>query len=337
MNKLYIIGFPGMYGGAGTELHHQIRAWSTMDIDLHIIPTNSGFMSEPLYGEMVKMGVKIHEPRDYSPVRDDAVINFCSSEFLDDLEVINKHTNKVMWVNCMTFLFDTEKRKAKDGLISHYLYQREEVMEDHNYRMRILGRPKCQTMVFKPYFDPSSLEFSVKSSQETNIGRISRQDLDKFSPDTLHIYEYIVSPKFKRGHFLGYKPEVASKIGQPFDWITTYSSHTDLPVKDFYGMVDFIVQSTDTTENLPRIGFEAMLSGCPLVVNNRGGWKHMIEHGVSGFLCDHSRDFIYYGSRLAYDEDLKDRIATNAYGRAKEMSSLEQSVESWREVFESVY
>jgi glycosyltransferase involved in cell wall biosynthesis len=80
-----------------------------------------------------------------------------------------------------------------------------------------------------------------------------------------------------------------------------------------------------------------MFSGKPLVVDNRGGWQTMIEHGHSGFLCNHERDFIYYGSRLAYDFDLRMKIAENARQRAIEMASLEVSRESWKKIFESVF
>ena len=339
MRKLFIIGHPGLYGGAGSELHHQIKAWSIMpEITLHCIPTMHNVESEPLYPWMKSIGVQYHPCRDYSVIdKYDAVINFCSDTFLKDLPIIYQRTKRILWVNCMTFLFLLEKEQASKGYISHYLYQREGVKQDHDYKFSILGREKGQSFVFKPYFDSNSCQFSVKDQEETHIGRISRQDLDKYSKDTMHIYEYIVSPKYKRAHFMGFNSKVIDKIGQVPSWVNTYTDQHSLPVKDFYDRVDFIVQSTNTTENLPRIGFEAMFSGKPLVVDNRGGWKHMIEHGVSGFLCNHARDFIYYGSRLAYDLDLRAEIAYHALEKAKSMSGLEESVSSWRNVFESAY
>ena len=49
LKKIYVNGFPSLYGGAGTELHHQILVWLPMGIDVHIIPTNGGFENEALY------------------------------------------------------------------------------------------------------------------------------------------------------------------------------------------------------------------------------------------------------------------------------------------------
>lgn len=339
MHKLFIIGHPGLYGGAGSELHHQIKAWSTMkELELHCIPTMHHVELEPLYPWMKSIGVIYHVARDYSSIKsEDGVINFCSDTFLKDLSLIHEKTKRIMWANCMTFLFPLEKEQSIKGFISHYLYQRKEVKNDHDYKFDILGRTSGQSMVFSPYFDSDSCEFSINDDPETHIGRISRQDIDKYSKDTMHIYEYIVSPKYKRAHFMGFNHKVTEKIGSLPSWVTTYTDQNTLSVKDFYKKIDFIVQSTDTTENLPRIGFEAMFSGKPLVVDNRGGWKNMIEHGVSGFLCNHARDFIYYGSRLAYDLDLRLEIAYNALEKAESMSSLDQSVESWRKVFESAY
>jgi len=339
MRKLFIVGFPGLYGGAGTELYHQIKLWvkSFPGIKLTIIPTMQGYVNEPLYKEMVGLGVTIGDTMDFSAItKDDAVINFCSKTYLDNIHVIAQKTKRTIWVNCMTFLFDKEKEDAGKNNINFYLYQREGVRDFHESELRKLGS-KGQFITFKPYFDPDGYEFSVLNQEFTNIGRISRRDADKFSKSTLHIYEYIVSPKLKRGYFLGYDKMLQAKIGKMPDWIRGYKDHTEFSVKNFYKTIDFIVQPTETNENWPRVGFEAMFSGKPLLVDDRGGWKHMIEHGKSGFLCKNEREFIYWGSRLAFEPELRIEVANNALIRAKNLSSLEESTESWSQVFEKVY
>ena len=97
-----------------------------------------------------------------------------------------------------------------------------------------------------------------------------------------------------------------------------------------------MLQPTDTTENWPRVGFEAMASGSVLVVDNRGGWRQMVEHGKTGWLCDHERDFIYYASKMAYEPDLRDEMAEAARVRGLELGGLEVSMESWKEVLEAM-
>lgn len=340
MRKLYILGFPSEYGGAGSELRHQIHLWvkAFPELELTIIPTSPNYKNEGLYTEMVNLGVGIHpQAMDFSVItRDDAIINFCSSQFLDNLQEIACRTRRTMWVNCMTWLFKKEKLQAKNNFISFYLYQRPQIRDEHATELRLRGA-KSEFLHFHPYFSSDGWEFSVEDQEKFHIGRISRQDADKFSKNTLHIYEYITSPKWKQGHFLGFDARSQAKIGKPFGWINTYVDQSQLPVKDFYKQIDILVQSTDTTENLPRIGFESMFSGKPLVVDNRGGWKYMIDHGVNGFLCNTPQEFIYWGTRLAFEFDLRQQIAHNALQKAKELASFEVSAASWKQVFEKVY
>lgn len=340
MRKLFILGFPSEYGGAGSELRHQIHLWvkAFPEIKLCIIPTQQGHENEPLREEMIQLGVEIHpEPLDFSILApDDAIINFCSKEFLENLETITSFTKRTIFVNCMTWLFPLEKRTARHNWIQFYLYQRPQIRDEHAIQLRHRGAAG-QFIHFHPYFSQEGWEFSCQEQEKYHLGRISRQDADKFSKDTLHIYEYITSPRWKQGHFLGFDARSQQKIGKPYDWISTYADQRSMPVKDFYKQVDVIVQPTDTTENLPRIGFEAMFSGCPLVVDDRGGWQYMIRHGVDGFLCKTPQEFIYWGTRLAFEFDLRMQIAENAYERAKELASFEVSAASWKHVFEQVF
>ncbi len=76
-----------------------------------------------------------------------------------------------------------------------------------------------------------------------------------------------------------------------------------------------------------------MASGSVLIVDNRGGWQQMIEHGKTGWLCDHERDFIYYASKMAYEPNQRADMAAAAHARGQLLGSLEQSIASWNEVF----
>lgn len=339
MRHLYILGFPGLYGGANSELHHQILLWAKAfkEIKLHIIPTMNGFANEPLYNDMINLGIDIHGTMDFSMLtKDDAIINFCSKEYLENLDEINKLTKRTMWVNCMTWIFDQEKIESAKNNINFSLYQRPQIKDLHERELKKLGS-RGQFDVFKPYFHSENFPYRYKESDTLGIGRISRADPAKYSKDIVHIYEYITSPKWKKGVFLGFNEKIKEKIGNVHSWIKTYNNHHQYSVDSFYSDVDIIVQPTDTNENWPRIGFEAMYSGKPLVVNNRGGWKYMIEHGVSGFLCKDTREFIYWGTRLAFEPELRERISVQARERAQLLSSFEESKESWKQIFDKVY
>ncbi|MEC5129029.1 glycosyltransferase [Verrucomicrobiales bacterium BCK34] len=337
--KVFVYGFPGLYGGAGTELHHQILAWSKMNLEVHIIPTNRGYRNEPLYPEMLELGVTVHEADEWQAIeRGSPVFGFCNSEFLDKLDHIHERTKRTVFVNCMTWLFNREKERMTEGKIGMFLYQNEEVRLKNMPELKKLNdNPEICFSTFKPYFESSLFPFvEQRNGDHFGCGRISRQDTDKFSKNTLHIYEYFVSPKWKKGLFLGFDSRAKGKIGTPYDWIKTATDQNEVSQQEFYRHCEIILQPTDTTENWPRVGFEAMSSGSVLIVDNRGGWRQMVEHGVSGWLCDHERDFIYYASKMAYEPDIRAEMAQAARDRALRLGGLDASIESWKEIFSQI-
>ncbi|MFD0894226.1 glycosyltransferase [Luteolibacter ambystomatis] len=338
ISRVFVHGFPGLYGGASTELHHQILIWLEMGLEVHLIPMWHP-AHEPLLPEMREKGVVIHGPNDFTALRPgDPLLNFCSGEFLEALPEIRRHTRRTVFANCMTWLFDKEKEAMADGRIAMFLYQNEAVRQKHMPELRALNSdPDIRFRTFKAYFDQSRFPFIAERDSGTfGCGRISRQDADKFAANTLHIYETFVSPVPKRGLFLGFDRRSEEKIGKPYDWIRTAHDHHVVPQQDFYKHCGIILQPTDTTENWPRIGFEAMASGSVLIVDNRGGWQQIVEHGKTGWLCDHERDFIYYASRMAYEPRLRAEMAEAARLRGLELGGLEASKASWQAVFEEL-
>jgi hypothetical protein len=288
---------------------------------------------------MVDLGVKIHAAFDWSAIEpDDPVFGFCNSEFLDRLPEIRKRTKRTVFVNCMTWLFEKEKQRMTAGEIAMFLYQNETVRIDHQEKLRALNNdPEIRFLTFKPYFREGFFPFhEERTSEFFGCGRISRQDADKFAANTLHIYEYFVSPVWKKGVFLGFDQRSQSKIGKPYDWIKIARDHNEMSQTDFYKHCEIILQPSDTTENWPRIGFEAMASGSVLIVDNRGGWKNMVIHGKTGWLCNHARDFIYYASKMAYEPNLRMEMAHEARLRGLELGGLHSSIASWQEVFAQI-
>jgi glycosyltransferase involved in cell wall biosynthesis len=337
--KIYVYGFPGLYGGAGTELHHQIILWIKMGMDVHIIPSSSGYKNEPLYNDMLNIGVVIHDHNKFEDIESGCpVLGLCNSEFLENMPVIYKYSRNPVFINCMTWLFPKERMWAEEGLIKSYLYQNGEVLEKNAPILNALNPDSDAKFIeFNPYFDNTNFPFIEKRNDKIfTIGHISRQDADKFAKNTLHIWEYAVSPVPKQGIMLGFGEKSQEKIGKPYDWIKTYPNQNHFSQQDFYKNVDVIVQPTDTHENLPRIGFEAMSSGVVLIVDNRGGWRKLVKHGVTGWLCDTPQEFIYYTSKMAFEPELRKKMAINAKEWCDKLSSLESASKSWKKVFKQI-
>ncbi|MEM6258617.1 MAG: glycosyltransferase [Planctomycetota bacterium] len=340
-SDLFVYGFPGLYAGANTELHHQILLWQSMGINTHLIPDKAGFKQEPLYPEMEEIGVIIHQQNQFDAILPGApVLGFCNEQFLIKIDTIRQYTHYTVFVNCMTWLFDLEKRRHREGKISLFLFQNDEIRKKNQALLRKINPdPDIHYLTFQPYFETEVFPFvSVDqriadgSNRPFTIGRISRQDADKFSADTVRVWEGIESPVSKRGVMLGFGPESERKIGKPPEWVETFINQTELSQQDFYKQVDVIVQPMDTTENWPRIGLEAMSSGCVLIVDNRGGWRQMIEHGETGWLCNSPEDFIRYATRMANEPEKRAEMAQTACHRLHELSGKPIAQSAWSEV-----
>ena len=70
-----------------------------------------------------------------------------------------------------------------------------------------------------------------------------------------------------------------------------------------------------------------------LVVDDRGDWKRMVEHGRTGWLWRHPRDFIYFASKMAYEPNQRADMAEAARLRGHELGGLEASAEEGGTLF----
>jgi hypothetical protein len=261
IRRLFVHGFPGLYGGAGTELHHQIIAWLHIGLEVHLIPTNGGFRNEPLFPEMQQRGVKVHGCNDFSLIEQgDPVLGFCNAEFLEALPQITERTRRTVFLNCMTWLFEKEREAMARGQIGMFLYQNPAVLEKHRQELRALNDdPSIGFAAFKPYFAAEKFPYvKTRDHEHFGCGRISRQDSDKFARNTLQIYEYFVAPKWKKGLFLGFDHRSEEKIGKPYDWIRCAKDHSEVSQAEFYSHCEIVLQPTDTTENWRPAGSVTM-------------------------------------------------------------------------------
>ncbi len=77
-----------------------------------------------------------------------------------------------------------------------------------------------------------------------------------------------------------------------------------------------------------------MASGSLLVVDDRGGWRELIQHGQTGFLCGDQREFVYYSSRAAFEREERKLMASNARQWLESNWGLEQAKKEWTAFFE---
>jgi len=143
--------------------------------------------------------------------------------------------------------------------------------------------------VVDPYFQADRFSFcDQKAEDRFRFCRVSREDLGKFHASQIWIYETMVAPILKEGTILGVNEAVRAKLTKGRDsipdWIRVLPAGGEA-VGDIYARSHAMIQMSDAslTENLPRVGFEAMASGTALCVDKRGGWTEQVIHGETRF------------------------------------------------------
>jgi len=331
IDEICVIGFPSRLGGADTELDHQINVWQRLGVKVHLIHTGPLDHNCHSMG-MAERGCIIHPPCDWTACAGKHVISYCNAGFLDNLEIIRSRAKSATFVNCMTWLFEKEKEMHRRGLIDFFLYQTDHAMEKVAPELRAISQRYRPVMV-RPCFNFDAFPFIENREEDTfRFARLSRADPSKFHPSQLWIYETMVAPVLKSGIMLGVDEVVRAKIGREPDWIRGYSPGEVSP-QTVYEQSHCIIQATETHENLPRIGFEAMASGCLLIVDDRGGWRELVQHGKTGYLCADQRDFVYYASRAAYERGERNEMIRAARSWLEANWSIASVVEEWRRFF----
>ena len=115
--KIFLVGYPGDLGGANTEAWHVIKLWRQFGIEVHLVPT--WHADETWKRRLDAIGCITHVS---SPDKVESVpglpgaitVGFCNSEYLRVAWKLRKLSCKIVWANCMTFLFDHEKNFFRD-------------------------------------------------------------------------------------------------------------------------------------------------------------------------------------------------------------------------------
>ena len=107
---------------------------------------------------------------------------------------------------------------------------------------------------------------------------------------------------------------------------TGYLDGEDL-ARAYANMDVFVFPSeTDAYGNVPQ---EAMASGAPALVTDKGGPKHFVTDGINGYVASGLDEFVKYAEMLIDDPDLLNRL---------KLTSREFALtRSWDSVFETVY
>lgn len=343
---IWVAGMPSRGGGADTELDHQIDLWRMHGVDVHIVPINEGggYIPSPNSEAMrscLARGCRVHR---YTPgiFAGKIVVSFCSGPFLKALPeiVAAGRPDAVVWFNCMTWVFDNERRAHEQGWIDLHGYQ-----SQYQRNMIVPQLEKLapvHALPYRAFYNVNNAQQAVRFNDRPptgyfGIGRISRNDPAKFAEDTWRIYADVVSPVPKKAFILGYDSRIAERLGQPPAGLecVTYPAG-GYPVEQLLSEIHVMIHKTGgSRENWPRTLLEAYNAGVVPIFENDFGCREMIIDGVTGFLCNSSQEMSERASLLAHDEPLRRRMADAGYRHLTEaLAAPDACWEGWRTLLE---
>jgi glycosyltransferase involved in cell wall biosynthesis len=327
--EVWVAGFPSYYGGADTELDHLIDLFRHFDVAVNLVPM---FGAVPRMKESVlERGCKIH-PYSDDVFKDKIVISYCNSNFLKRLPTIAKEGRpaRTIWFNCMTWLFEKEREAHAEGLLDYFGFQSEYQKTILLPQLEQIG--PVRTFDYRPYFHTPRIEWKYREWEGCyKIGRISRDDANKFAADTWRIFDRVLVPKGlrKKVYILGYGRKAKERCGEPprgLDWMTW--SPNSISSAQFYNTIDTMIHKTGgSRENSPRVLFEACAHGVVSIVERAFGFPELVIHGETGFMADTSDEMSYYASMLAMNQSVHREMAENA--RAHLETTLSSRDISW--------
>jgi hypothetical protein len=264
-------------------------------------------------------------------------VGHCDAGFLGASHELRHLGCKLVWANCMTWVFPLEARLYADGFrLDAHVYQSEFQRESlERYLSRFGYRPEQGHLIRGPFlWNDWPFEFQPRDPADAFVvGRLARPDLGKWSRRTWEIYSRIEHPR-RHAVVMGVDDRIRKWIGPAPSWAEVLPPKA-LAASEFYRRIHCLMPiNFSAQENWPRVGLEAMAQGVPIVAPRKGGWRDMIRHGENGFLAGSVDEFAALGTRLARDEPLRREIAVNARRMLEqELANPDAIWSGWQRLF----
>jgi hypothetical protein len=337
---IFFLGYPGAMGGANTECWHTAKVWRLSGIDVTFVPTWG--RDQAWEDKLAAIGCKTLQaggPSNLAGVpglAGSVVVGMCNSHVMACRGLLADLGCKLVWVNCMTFMFDHELSAFRQhGPAAAYVFQSEFQKEELEKVLPAFGYLHCLGHVIRGAFDFDALPFGPRPhapGEAFVIGRLARPDLDKWSSNHWHILGRVPYAQ-RRGLAMGWTTALDRKCGPRPPWAETLAPQ-QITVPDFLGRCHAMVGlNGGARENWPRIGLESMAAGVPVVAQGLWGWREMVLDGQTGFLTGSDDEMAFRLAQLAYDEDLRQTMILRARSHVQELACPQRIGAQWKELF----
>ncbi len=336
--SLFVLGAPSFYGGADTELWHTLQLWRRNSVRVTLVPT---WQIDPVWRKKCKaIGCRVESVRGPEQLAavpgltGSTVVSFCNDKFLESADRIRELGCSIVWVGCMPWMFDAERRHYdRHGVFDRYVFQSRYQQARLAQELRRYGYSDGQGTVIRGAFLLDEFPFRPRphvAGAPFVVGRISRADPDKYTADTWSVYRDIDHPIAAR--VMAWDRRIARKLGRCPQWAACLPANAETSA-EFLGQLHCMVQRGDCHENWPRSGLEAMALGVPIVAQNHSGWREMIRNGETGFLVEGPEETSERATQLARNEPLRLEIARNARRVLEnELACPARIWEAWRDL-----
>ena len=337
--RVLVLGYPHTVGGAGPHCWATIRLWRSLGLDVAMLPlckVSGNQWTERLDG----LGVPtLDDITGKSARRGDVVVAFCNPKFFTHADALRRKA-RLVWVGCMSYVHGCERtyyadHGPVDRVIVNSRFQEATIrpqLEKHYQPEHVVRIPSC--------FWPDEWRFNPRQRGERfYIGRLSRSAPDKFSSSTWRIYEKIrkaVGKDRVHARVMAWSPDVERKLGPPPDWCDCLPVKAETAEAFLHTLHAMVYRNGGAEENRPRVAFEAMASGVPVVAEDEFGWPEVIRHGETGFLAGSHDAFVEHVAALAKDETLRLRIAQQARDYLPTLIDAPAIGTQWLSLFEGL-
>ena len=242
------------------------------------------------------------------------IIGCCNPRFLRHLPTFRALKCKIIWMNCMNALFaEVRLDHQNNGCFDAYVFQSEFQRDQLTPQLNKWGYRAEQGHVIRGAFEVDDFEFKPlhhEPGEVLNVGHLSRAGVDKYPADLWRQYNHV--PHSISARVMAWSDEIQDKVGPRPVWAEVFPACYETTA-EFLSKIHVLAPGFGCcTENWPRVGLEAMAAGVVVVAENKGGWKEMIDTGITGWLCDTWQETSYRIAQMAYDPCLRDEIVHDA-------------------------
>ncbi len=324
---LYVLGYPSDIGGANVELFATVRLWRSHGVDVTLIPTwaANGQWRERLDGIGCQTLVASAETLELPP--DSTLVSFANYHLYDVADKLRDHGCRIISVPCVAEPDQhTLKFHEAGGWCDICVFQSRYQLDQF---AAVTSRIQTEFHLIPGAFDPADFPFNPlphKPGEPFVCGRISRPDVRKFSPDLWDAYRGVPNIQAR---IMGWSGPVEAHCGKPPEWATVLRKRTE-PAREFYGKLPATIHpGGEADETEPRFVLEAMAAGVPVISDNRGGTREMIEDGVTGCLCATLAEMSLRAQYLENNERHRHHVAERARAAVARLSDPDVIWAKW--------